>query len=286
MRAKFVMKKTPLAGRFLRQLIRVNDQICFSAMQQWDFAKRLDPLVKSSPNQFSASAFPQNPFAETIFRSVQELADFSADAQVVALQMGVVASVEHLLAYVEELQALRETLVATAGDPIFDDALEEQLRLRIARWKGAAPTPEYFRTLGYFRHLRNHYAHVNSQPNAAFSTYTRSYGTPLNKFWDNGRTNLHGIDFRTLPSARLTPDLAFGIMNLLRVCLWHIDDIVADTLSLPDAVRWIVQDIRSIPRNRGMSRDRLVSKVTARLEMEWNLKVEAEVTLKAIETVI
>ncbi len=75
-------------------------------------------------------------------------------------------------------------------------------------------------------------------------------------------------------------------MNLLRVCLWHIDDIVADTLSLPDAVRWIVQDIRSIPRNRGMSRDRLVSKVTARLEMEWNLKVEAEVTLKAIETVI
>ena len=98
--------------------------------------------------------------------------------------------------------------------------------------EGSAPASEYFRTLGYFRHLRSHYAHVNTMPTSAFATYVRAYGTPLNTFWNNERTDLHGVDFRTLACTTLPPDLAFGIMNLLRVCLLHVDHIVADTLSL------------------------------------------------------
>ncbi|MBZ9920868.1 hypothetical protein FJ942_06975 [Mesorhizobium sp. B2-4-2] len=280
------MKKTPLASRFLKQLICVNDQICFSALQQWDFANRLAPMVNAIPKEFSTAAFPNNPYAASIFRSVSDLATFAGEAELVALQMGVVASVEHLLAYMSDVQHLRESLVTTSGDPIFDDAEEEQLRLKVCRWKGSDPASGYFKTLGYFRHLRNHFAHVNAKPTSAFATYIRSHGTPLNKFWNNGRTDLHGVDFRSLAGIQLTPDLALGVMNLLRVCLRHVDDIVADTLSLEDAVHWIVRDIRSAPRNNGIDAGQLESKVTARLEMEWGVKADVLAIHKAVEAML
>lgn len=280
------MKKTPLASRFTKQLNRVNDQICFAALQQWDFARRLEPLVDSHPKQFSTEVFPTNPYAKGIYRRVSELADLSGDAEVIALQMGVVASVEHLLAYMEEVQAFREVLIADDGEEIRDDAEEEQLRLKINRWGGSQPTSQYFKTLGYFRHLRNHYAHVNLKPVSAFATYIRSYGTPLNSFWNNGVTDVHGVDFRTLAGSRLTPELAFGVMNLLRVCLWHVDEIVAETLTLTDAVRWIVLQIRSVPRNRVQDARRLESKVTVRLKTEWNLEANASKVQQAIEAAL
>lgn len=280
------MRKTPLSHRFTQQLNRVNDQICFAALQQWDFASRLEPLVVSRPKDFSTDVFPINPYAEAIYRRVSELADLSGDAEVIALQMGVVASVEHLLAYLEEVQTFRESLIADDGEAIRDDAEEEQLRLKITRWQGSEPTSQYFRTLGYFRHLRNHYAHVNPKPVSAFATYIRSHGTPLNTFWNNGVTDVHGVDFKTLANSSLTPELAFGVMNLLRVCLRHVDEIVAETLTLADAVRWIVQQIRNVPRNRTMDARRLESKVTVRLKMEWNLEADSSKVRQATDAAL
>ena len=125
-----------------------------------------------------------------------------------ALRMGVIASVEHSLAYVEEVQAFRQALVNSEGDDVKDDAEEEQFRLKIERWSGRSPPSGYFRTLGYLRLLRNHYAHVNDTPHPSFKTYVRSYGTPLNKFWNNGVTDVHGIDFRTLAT------ITFGLFRI------------------------------------------------------------------------
>ncbi|VVT16071.1 hypothetical protein [Hoeflea sp. EC-HK425] len=280
------MRKTPLGTRFTRQLNRVNDQICFAALQQWDSAKRLETLAKDRPKAFSTEVFEDNPYAKTIYRRAKELPELSRDAQAVALQAGVVASVEYILAYMQDVQVLREGLVAETGDPISEDAEEEQLRQKIERWKGKPPTSNYFRTLGYFRLLRNHYAHVNEKPTKAFQSYIRSYGTPLNTFWRNGVTDLHGVDFKSLATTDLTPDLAFGIMNLLRVCLRHVDDMIADTLSLADIVRGIVMQIRLEPRSRKLPHPRLVSKVAARLKLEWGREGDAIQVEKVIEAVL
>ena len=261
----------------------MNDQVCFAAFQQWEFTQELSPLVDSSPKRFTTDVFTSNPFAKTIYRRVGELPAFAKEAEEITLQMGVIAAVEYVLAYMEELQLLRERLVPDNAVPIRDDAEEEQLRLKISRWRGSSPTAGYFRTLGYFRLLRNHYAHVNVTPTSAFKAYVRSYGAPLNAFWNNGVTDVHGIDFRTLPATGLTPDLAFGAMNLLRVCVQHVDEMVAETLSLADAVRWIVGDIR---RARQLSIGRLVSKVAARLRMEWNIEEALPTVMKQVEDVI
>jgi hypothetical protein len=280
------VKKTPLGGRFIKQLIRVNDQVCFAALQQWEFTQHLNPLIDDSPKRFTTDVFSSNPFAKAIYRRVGELPDFSRDAEEIALQMGIVAAVEYVLAYMEEIQLFRERLIKDCAEPIKDDAEEEQLRLKISRWCGSSPKVGYFRTLGYFRLLRNHYAHVNETPSSAFKAYMRSHGTPLNSFWDNGVTDVHGIDFRALAMTRLTPDLAFGVMNLLRVCVQHVDEMIAGTVSIGDAVRWTVLQIKTSPQARHLPIDRLSSKVAARLRMEWNLEEPSSTVVRQVEGVI
>lgn len=274
------MRKTPLGGRYVKQLIRVNDQVCFAAFQQWEFTERLNSLTVDSPEEFTTSAFPANPFGQAIYRRVNELLDFSKEAEEIALQMGVIASVEYVRAYIEELQLLREALVPDHMEPIRDDAEEEQLRLKLCRWRGNPPTKGYFRTLGYFRLLRNHYAHVNEAPTPALKAFARSHGTPLNTFWDNGVTDRHQIDFRILALTSLTPDLTFGVMNLLRVCVLHIDAMVAETISPADAIRWIVLHT---PRAQQLSVDRLSSKVVKRLRMEWGIEESSSTVTRQVQ---
>lgn len=68
------MRKTPLATRFTKKLIRVNDQICFAALQQWDSAKRLETLAKDRPQAFSTDVLQDNPYASrsiVVLRSCQ-----------------------------------------------------------------------------------------------------------------------------------------------------------------------------------------------------------------------
>lgn len=278
------MKKTPLGNRFNKQLIRVNDQVCFAALQQWEFSQHIGPLVSENSKEFTTTVFPANPFAKKIYRKLGELPDFAKDAEEVALQMGIIAAVEYVLAYIEEVQQLREELLIDIGDPITHDAEEEQLRLKITRWQDNAPIPWHFRTVGYFRLLRNHYAHVNEEPSSAFNTYTRSYGTPLNGFWNNGVTDIHGIDFATLGVTVITPDLAFGVMNLLRICVQHIDAMVADTVTSADIVKWMVS--RSPPRDRQLTTDRLSSKLAARLRMDWNIEEALPTVERHVEDAI
>lgn len=266
------MRKTPVAARFMQQLIRVNDQMCYSALQQWEFQRTLEPLVSSRAADFTPAVFHSNPFAENIFRRIGELPVFLAESEQVALRMGVIAAAEYSIAYIEEVQAFRQKLVASAGDTIKNDAEEEQLLHKIEAWSGNAPVSGYFRTLGYLRLLRNHYAHINEKPHQAFKTYIGSFGTPLNRFWDNGVTDVHGIDFRTLPKTALTPKLIFGIMNIARVSIQHIDDMVARTLTLADAVRWQVEKILQSANNRQLPVERLASKIRARLEMDWKIE--------------
>lgn len=281
-----VLKKTPEAARYLRQLIRVNDQVCFAALGQWEFEQALIPLVKNNASDFTPTALPSNPFAGKLNRKIADLPSFSRESEQVALRMGVIAGLEYCLAYLKDVQVFRHSLSPSPSDSLTNDAEEEQLHLKILQWSGKEPVQWYFRTLGYLRLLRNHYAHMNDEPASVFQSYVRSYGSPLNKFWDNGATEIHGINFNNLADMVLTPKLTFGVMNLMRICIQHIDDMVASTLSLDHAVTHIIRDILRHPKNRQLKAKRLVSKVRARLESEWNIKEGLVVVTNEVERVV
>ena len=280
------LKRTPISSRFTKQLIDVNDQLCFSALRQHEFEQMLAPILLAHASDFTTSVFPSDPFAKTIYRKIGDLPCFSHESGQIELRMGVIASAEFALAYLEEAQTFRQSLLQTEHDGVKNDAEEEQLRLKLHHWSSGAPVSGFFRTLGYLRLLRNHYAHVNDEPDPAFENYARSHGTPLNKFWAARPTDVHGIDFKSPGFQRLTPDLMFGIMNVLRVSLQHIDAMVADTLSLFDCVRYCVEDVLRSKNGQQLSVARVTSKVRMRLRMDWNIEASAADLLPLVEQAI
>src|ERR1700685_2736219 len=93
------MKKTPVSTRYERQLINVNDQVCFAELRQWEFEQTLAVLSVNRPTEFTTGVFEANPFAKSIYRKMADLPNFSLEAEQVALRMGVIASVEYCHAY-------------------------------------------------------------------------------------------------------------------------------------------------------------------------------------------
>lgn len=263
------MQKTPVAARFLKRLIEAGDQICFSALRQWEFDRTLSRAAAQHPNDFTPVVFTANPFSNRIYRRIGDLPQFSSDAEQVALRMGVIASVEHVLACLEELQSFRAALAPTSADAISNDAEEEQLRQKIEAWSGVKPTAAYFRTIGFFRLIRNHYAHLNDKPHPALKSYVAANAATLNRFWAGAPTQLHGLDFRTISGIPLTFELAIAVVNLLRVSVLHIDEMLAATLKFEDVVGRLLAEVLKNPRSTGLTLDRLTSKVRLRLEMEF-----------------
>jgi hypothetical protein len=264
-----MMLKTPVTSRFLQRLIDVGDQICFSALRQWEFDRTLAGAAAQRPSDFTPSVFASNPFSNRIYRKMGDLPQFSAEAEQVALKMGVIASVEHVLACLDEMQTFRAALAPTSADAIRDDAEEEQLRAKIEAWSGKNPTAAYFRTIGMFRLLRNHYAHLNDKPHPALKTFVASYATPLNRFWAKAPTQLHGLDFRTIATVPLTFELAIAVVNLLRVSVIHIDEMLSATLAFDDVVAWLLSEVLKHPRSKSLAVDRLTSKVRLRMKMDF-----------------
>lgn len=263
------MQKTPVTARFLQRLVDVGDQICFSALRQWEFDRTLSGAAAQRPADFTPAVFTSNPFSNRIYRRMGDLPQFSAEAEQVALKMGVIASVEHVLACLDEMQTFRAALAPTSVDAFRNDAEEEQLRAKIEAWSGASLTAAYFRTIGMSRLLRNHYAHLNDKPHPALKAYIASHATALNRFWAKAPTQLHGLDFRTISTVPLTFELAIAIVNLLRVSLVHVDEMLSATIEFDDVVAWLLGEVLKHPRSGSLTLDRLTSKVKLRMEMEF-----------------
>ncbi|MGZ8284189.1 MAG: hypothetical protein ACXWUZ_03895 [Allosphingosinicella sp.] len=277
------MEKTPVAARFLQRLIEVGDQICFSAFRQWEFDRALASLATQQADEFTPTVFTANPYSRKINRRIADLPSFSKDAEQTALRMSVIASVEHVLAYLDEIQAFRAMLSATEADQLTHDAEEEQLRLKIEAWSGIKPVAGCFLTLGLLRVLRNHYAHLNASPHQALKAYVSAHGTPLNRFWAKTPLDLHGLDFKTIATAPITFELGIAIINLLRVSMMNIDSMVAQTLGFEDAAAWLLCEALKHPRSGAASVDRLTSKVRQRLRMEFGHSCRADAIRPMVE---
>jgi hypothetical protein len=237
------MEKTPIRSKFVKRLVRINDQLCFAALGRHELGLTLSALADTRPNDYTTAVFPNNPHAPRLYRKLKDVPAFAAESEQIEFQMGIVASVEHALAYVEEIEEFRARLRPSPGDVIAMKGAEDQLYAKMTDWAGAAPAVGPYRTLGYLRLLRNHYAHVNDEPTQAFSSYLANHSHQLQRFWTNGVTDLGGIVFRTFPDESLTPRSAFAVMNLLRVVIEVIDREFVATLDLNDVVDSVMEDM-------------------------------------------
>lgn len=263
------MDKTPIRTKFVKQLVRVNDQLCFAALGRHEFGRALSELVRASPKEFTTAAFAGNPYAKRLYRQMADMPDFAIKSEQTELQMGVIAGVEYALAYFDEIEAFRALAKPSEADVVRADAPEDQLFAKMSRWLGCEPEKGPYRSLGYLRLLRNHYAHVNDDPSPAFASFVAKHAHHLQRYWDNGITDLGAISFRSLPHDALTAEYAFAIMNLLRVSVEKIDRDFASTLEFDDVLNLVAAEAYESAAHHDRAPERLTSRVRSDLELGY-----------------
>jgi hypothetical protein len=237
------VNKTPISKKFAGELVKVNDQLCYSALLHQEFKQTISHSAASAPDEFTSSIFPANPFSERLHRRGSELPTFAEQSRVIGLRMALVFGYEHAAAYLEEIQSFRASVKPTSQDSIHADAVEDQVFQKLERWMPTPPNKGWFKTLGYCRHMRNSFAHAHEQASKEFLSFSANNGHALNKFWKNDKTELFGVDFRTGANEPLDTDMAFAFMNLLRICLKEIDRLFAASFSLEDVLPIVVNQV-------------------------------------------
>lgn len=277
------MNKTPWGQQYERRLTLINDQLCYSALAHYEFAKRIAPYAKEAPGSRSTDIFPFNPHAARLFRTADDLAQFAVHSEETTARMAIVFGYEHLAAYVHQVLKFRRDLQPSAQDAIQVDALEEQVRLRLEGWLGRTLERGYFRTAGYLRHMRNSYAHANDKPSVELGAYAATHAHALNKFWDNGFTDLGGIDFRTVIEEPLTSEVAFAFMNLCRICVREIDQLIALTLSIEALLERAIAEVWSRRPDLRPRPERIASKARGAFVNDYGGTLASETVVAAVQ---
>lgn len=270
------MKRTPILRRYEDALSLVNDQLCFSALASHELAKTIKNLSVKEGETFTTEAFPENPNTERLFRKVGELPAFALKVDVVAYRMGVVLGYEHLAAYLKDALNYRKALQPSPQDKLKHDALEETVASRLEGWSPSVANQDYFRTIGYLRHLRNSFAHANEGPSNDLAAYASAHAHALGKFWDNGRTDIGAIDFRSLPNNDITAELAYALMNLTRICLREIDQLIAETLTNDAVLEVALEDVWKHNAHIRTVTARLAAKARGLIEAEFGERLPKE----------
>jgi hypothetical protein len=190
--------RTPIGKKYVDELIKVNDQLCYSALLHHEFTSVISHHAKSSPDTFTSSIFDSNPFSFRLYRKAKELPIFASHAGATGSRMAVVLGYEHVSAYLDEIQDFRAKNKPTPWDKIKEDAQEDQIFKKLVKWLSYSPPRDYFRTIGYFRHMRNSFAHGHEEASKEFASFAAKHSHSLNKFWNNGVTQLNGLNLRLL----------------------------------------------------------------------------------------
>lgn len=277
------MLRTPIRTKFSKQLIRINDQICFAALGRREFGEAIDRLAQASPQESTSTVFASNPYATRLHRKMEDIPAFAANSEQVELQMGVIAGCEHAIAYLKEIETFRAAVKPSPVDGLKADAIEDRLLQKLAAWLGKAPVKGPYLTLGYLRLLRNHYGHVNEVKTSAFSKYIANHAHHLQTFWNNGRTDIGPLKFRTLPDGPLSAEACFAIMNLLRICIEEIDADFVRTLSVPDILEHMVAEVHERDKPRSNDPEWFPKRVRAAISGGYGEEPDAEPVRKATD---
>jgi hypothetical protein len=280
------VNKTPISRKFVRELVKVNDQLCYSALLHQEFKRTIAHNAASLPDEFTSSIFPANPFSERLHRRGKELPTFAEQSRIIGLRMALVFGYEHVAAYLDEIQSFRASVRPTPEDGIRADAVEDQVFQKLERWIPTPPNKGWFKTLGYCRHMRNSFAHAHEQASKEFLSFAASNGHALNKFWQNDVTELFGVDFKTTVSDPLDTDTAFAFMNLLRICLKEVDLLFAASFSLKDVLPIVVNQVIEARPDLKEFPSKIASKARAIIHADYGERFPAATMSQRIEDLL
>jgi len=222
--------KTPILRKYETKLVEVNDQLCYFLFSDAEVEAHLDKTTAESGEAFTTNIFPDNRFSERLHIKVSALPLFRKQAFHTTAGVSLIAAVEYMLYYIEEIERYRAKVLPSVHDSLHSNKPEEQLENKLKEWSGKAPNNAIIKTIKYLRLRRNHIAHLNDEMSQDFKSLIRNDATQLNNYWKSRETEIYDFDFAKTDFSLFSESESLALINLTRVCLKIIDEIILSTI--------------------------------------------------------
>lgn len=230
--------KTPILRKYESKFAQVNDQLCYFFFADWEVEKIFRKTERDNSDLLTTDVFSDNKFSPRLQIKLEKLPCFRNGAYHTLVAISIIAAVEYLLSYIDEIEIFRSNVSPSQHDEERDDKTEEQLNKKLKGWLGARPEIAIIKTIKYLRLRRNHLAHLREQMSNDLTSFIKNDAHFLNRFWGERKTNIYDFDFSKKDLATFNENEAFALLNLIIVSMKIVDEIVLSTLSLQDLVRY------------------------------------------------
>lgn len=260
--------------KFESKLEDMNDQLCYFLFSDIEVSRVFSEVIEDHPEVFTTDVFSENEFSERLHIKIEALPDFRAKAFHTLVSMSVIASVEYLLNYIEEIEEFRSKVMPSVHDGIENSKPEEQIKEKLKNWLGKEPESEIIKTIAYLRLRRNHIAHVEEDMNGVFSTLVKNESNNLNKYWLKQATELNGFDFSRKSYAKFEANEIFALINLSRVCMRKIDEMMLSSIPEEYIAKHLLPSFLANKKLNSLTTDVKSRKFEAFLQHQYGKKME------------
>lgn len=224
--------KSHILRKFESKLEEMNDQLCYFLFSDVEVSNVFSEITFNVSGSFTTEVFVDNKFSKRLNIKVDALAELRNKAFHSLVSMSVIASVEYLLSFIEEIEVFCSQVIPSEFDSIKCKEPEEQLKVNLNSWLGSEPKSEIIKTIKYLRLRRNHIAHVRESLSEGYNSLIKNDSNHLNNYWSKQTTELKDFDFAKKNYAEFEIDEVFALINLSRICMREIDSSIL--LSIPE----------------------------------------------------
>lgn len=230
--------KTPILQKYESRLVEVNDQLCYFLFSDAEVEAHLAKNTSEIATKFTTDIFPDNRFSERLHIKVSTLSIFRKQALNTLVGVSLIAAVEYMLYYIEEIESYRASVLPSVHDSLRNDKPEEQLANKLKEWLGKAPDRAIIKTIKYLRLRRNHIAHLSEEMSQDFNSLVKNDAHHLNSYWKSKKTEIYDFDFSNPNFSSFSENEALALINLTRVCLKIIDEKILSTITIPEIAQY------------------------------------------------
>ncbi|PSU90890.1 hypothetical protein C0W35_16070 [Photobacterium kishitanii] len=265
--------KSQVLRKFEAKLEDMNDQLCYFLFSDVEVNKFFSQLTHNVASTYTTELFSENEFSERLHIKIEALPTFRTKAFHTLVSMSVIASVEYLLSYIEEIEEFRANVKASFHDAITDKKPEEQLKQKLSHWLGEDPESAIIKTIAYLRLRRNHIAHVREDMSDGYRSLIKNDSNHLNNYWAKQTTELNGFDFSQQSYVEFEVNELFALINLSRVCMRKIDSMMLSTIPDESIAIYELPNFLANKRLNGLTVDVKSRKFKAFLQYQYGKKM-------------
>ena len=265
--------KSQILRKFESKLEEINDQFCYFLFSDVEISNIFLELAPDISNSFTTEVFPKNEFSNRLNVEINALSEFRNKSFHTLVSMNVIASVEYLLSFIDEIESFRSEIMFSGEPEINSNITEEQLEIKLTNWLGRKPESAIIKTIKYLRLRRNHIAHVRKDLSKEYYSLIKNDSNHLNTYWSKQSTKLNGFDFSKESCLEFDVNEVFALINLSRICMREVDATILSTIPKEAIVKYELLRFLENKKNKGLELDTQSRKLNVFLRNKYGEEI-------------